>query len=379
MPITWTIRASLSVLWLGLALGFSLLIGGCSAVIPPALQPAPPSPTLTSTPATPLSVALAPTATRADPTYTRTPTLTPTLTRTPSVTPTFTPTPLPTLTRTPTRTPLPVGHITRIDTQYHSAALNEDRRIFIYLPPGYNESPQRRYPVLYLLHGYGGFTSQSTTEWEQWGLKEKAEAMIVSGQIQPVIIVQPSGFMGDGQPSYFFNHGPGTDGKRWGDAIWADAVNYVDANYRTLRQVSSRAIGGFSLGGQGALSLALLHPEVFKIVGGHSPSFRGADGSIPFIDDWNYFNQFDPIWLVENTDTGRQLTLWMDVGTDDDRVRNCGPGSNRCVEAFHELLLARGMPHDWHDTWPGPHEGTAYWGPHIPDYLIWYSSKLAAQ
>jgi S-formylglutathione hydrolase FrmB len=125
------------------------------------------------------------------------------------------------------------------------------------------------------------------------------------------------------------------------------------------------------------LSLALLHPEVFRIVGAHSPSFRGADGSIPFIDDWNYFNQFDPIWLVENTETGSQLTIWMDVGVDDDRVRNCGPGSNRCVEAFHELLLAHGMPHDWHDTWPGPHEGTAYWGPHIPDYLAWYSSKLA--
>lgn len=372
LPIIWTIRASRSGLWVCLVLGLSVLTGGCSAVISPVLQPTPALVlTWTSTPAATR------TAAQAAPTYTLTSSLTPTVSRTPTLTPTSTQTPLPTLTRTPTRTPLPTGHITRIDTQYHSTALNEDRRILIYLPPGYNESPQRRYPVLYLLHGYGGFTSQISTEWEQWGLKDKAEAMILSGQIQPLIIVQPSGFMGDGQPSYFFNHGPGTDGKRWGDAIWQDAVNYVDTNYRTLSQVQSRAIGGFSLGGQGALSLALLHPEVFRIVGAHSPSFRGADGSIPFINDWNYFNQFDPIWLVENTETGRQLNIWMDVGANDDRVRNCGTGSNRCVEAFHELLLARGMPHDWHDDWPGLHEGPTYWGPHIPDYLAWYSVKLA--
>ncbi len=217
-----------------------------------------------------------------------------------------------------------------------------------------------------------------TTEWEQWGLMGGVQEAIVKGEIQPMIVVQPNAFMVDGQCSLFFNHGPGTDGKPWGDYIWKDVVNYIDANYRTLPRPESRAIGGFSFGGQGALSLALTHPEVFKVVGGHSPSFRGADGSIGFLDDWNWYNQFDPIWLVQNTDHAKQLSMWLDVATGDDKVRNCGQGSDRCVEAFHALLLNRGVAHEWHDTWPGPHEGS-YWMGHLPDYLAWYSSQLIGQ
>ena len=87
----------------------------------------------------------------------------------------------------------------------------------------------------------------------------------------------------------------------------------------------------------------------------------------------------DPIWLVQNTNTAKELTLWMDVALYDDKVRGCGPGSDRCVEAFHALLVSKGIPHEWHDQWPGGHEGPTYWGPHIPDYLQWYSSVLVGQ
>jgi enterochelin esterase-like enzyme len=255
--------------------------------------------------------------------------------------------------------------------------LGEDRRILIYLPPGYDDSPQRRYPVMYMLHGYGGYT-QPVPEWEEWGLKDQAESLTLSGQIQPMIVVQPDGFMPDGQPSYFFNHAPASDGKRWGDYVWQDVVNYTDTNYRTLPRRESRAVGGFSLGGQAALSLSLLHPEIFKVVGAHSPSFRSADGSIPFFGDWNYYNQYDPFWLVQNTDTARQLAIWIDVGADDDKWRNCSP-DQKCIESFHALLVARGIPHDWHDDWPGKHEGPSYWSVHVSDYLVWYASKLVGQ
>lgn len=293
--------------------------------------------------------------------------------------PTLTRTLTPTRTRTPTPYPIPTGSITRIDTRFRSAALQQDRRILIYLPPGYNTQTQRRYPVLYMLHGWGGFDKPTTTEWEQWGLKDRAQELMLNGKIQPMIIVQPDGFMPDTSNSLYFNHGPGTDGKVWGDYIWRDVVNYVDANYRTLRQSSSRAIGGFSFGGQGALSLSLTHPDVFQVVGAHSPSFRGADGSLPFINDWNWFNQFDPIWLVQNTNHAKQLTLWMDVALNDEKVRHCGAESNRCVEAFHALLVSKGIVHEWQDQWQGTHEGYTYWMHHIVDYLPWYAQNLAGQ
>ena len=61
--------------------------------------------------------------------------------------------------------------------------------------------------------------------------------------------------------------GPDSDGKRWGDYVWKDVVNYADATYRTLTGRESRAIGGLSAGGQAAYALALTHPDVFSIAG----------------------------------------------------------------------------------------------------------------
>ncbi len=345
-----------------------MLAVGCSSVTSRPLA------TSTTIPA-PVEIAWAETRTSVNaPTIQSSPTntLPPTATSTPTLTRT------PTQTRTPTNTPLPRGRTTKIETKFKSNLINEERRLIVYLPPGYNDSPQRRYPTLYMLHGYGGCIDP-ITEWETWGLKDKSESLTTSGQIQPMIIVQPDGFMDDCQPSYFFNHQPGaTDGKPWADYIWGEIVSYIDQTYRTIAKPASRAIGGFSLGGQGALTLAFLHPEVFGIVGAHSPSFRGADGSIAILNDWNWYNQYDPIWLAQNTDKPRQLTIWLDVGADDDKVRHCGPNSDRCVEGFRAILLARNIAHEWHGDWAGKHEGT-YWSPHLPDYLKWYSSQLRGQ
>jgi enterochelin esterase-like enzyme len=322
----------------------------------------------------------------ATPTPTSTPSLTPTPSSTPTHTATATRTATPTKTHTPTPAhtltpyPIPSGNITRIDATFHSASLGLDREVIIYLPPGYNVTTQRRYPVLYLLHGWGGFDLKHTTEWEGWGLQQGVQDAIVKGISQPMIVVQPLAYLPNPpyECSLFFNHGPGTDGKPWGDYIWKDVVNYIDSTYRTLPRRESRAIGGYSFGGQGALSLGLIHPEIFKVIGGHSPSFRQADGSIDFMNDPNWFNQFDPVWLVQNKDTTKQLSIWLDVATGDDKVRNCGAGSDHCVEAFHALLVSKGIVHAWQDQWPGPHEGS-YWQGHLPDYMTWYSSQLIGE
>lgn len=183
-----------------------------------------------------------------------------------------------------------------------------------------------------------------------------------------MIVVMP-----DGGYSYWFNHAQvaDSDGLPWGDYIWKEVVAFADQNFRTLPQRSSRAIGGLSAGGQGALMLGLTHPEVFGIVGAHSPSLRGADGSIAFFGDPEYFKQYDPQWLIANTETWRQLTIWIDVGHDDSQWGGV-------IVQFHQWLNVLGVSHDYMDGWRGVHEDS-YWRDHIADYLVWYSSKLVGE
>ena len=200
------------------------------------------------------------------------------------------------------------------------------------------------------------------------------DQLILSQRIQPIIVVMPSGNdnPAGGIGSFWLNHAPppASDGKRWGDYIWKDIVSYVDAKYRTLPHRESRAIGGLSAGGQGALTLALTHPEVFGIVGAHSPSFRRADGSVAAFGDQAYYNQFDPIWLVQNVQSSKQLIIWIDDGQSDtewgDADRN-----------FHDLLVGLNIQHDWH-IFTGGHD-PGYWKTHVPDYFQWYSSRLIGQ
>lgn len=315
-------------------------------------------------------------------TSTATPTVRATLTPLASVCGTFL-TPQPTQTPgpgNPTRNPLPTatrfpaqgGQSRLVETRFHAAAVDRDMTALVYLPPGYFDS-ERRYPVLYMLSGFSG----DEHEWVNMGICDSLEQLIRGGYIQPMIVVLPSG-----NQSWWFNHAPppGGDGMRWGDYVWQDVVGMVDGSYRTLPQAASRAIGGLSAGGQSALMLGMTHPDVFRIIGAHSPSFRGADGSVPDFGTWDFFNQYDPVWLVQNTDTTRQLTIWIDVAAGDYQWRNCNPppSPQRCIAIFHEMLDAKGIPHDYQDSWAGIHDDF-YWSAHIPDYLMWYSSKLVGQ
>lgn len=139
---------------------------------------------------------------------------------------------------------------------------------FVYLPPGYDAEPGRRYPVLYLLHGvldspevwvepvYDGMTIQATMD-----------SLIGAGEIGPAIVVMPNGRNAYGG-SYYANS-PVTGG--WADFIARDVVAHVDRAYRTIPARGSRAILGHSMGGLGAIRLAMLYPEVFSVAWGMNP------------------------------------------------------------------------------------------------------------
>ena len=198
---------------------------------------------------------------------------------------------------------------------------------------------------MYLLSGLGG----NYREWVQYGVCSEMDGLVRNGRVQPMIVVMPSGndSPAGGLGSYWFNHAPPplSDGKRWGDYIWQDVVNYVDTNYRTIPRRESRAIGGLSAGGQGALTHALTHPEIFSAVGAHSPSFRRADGSVAAFGDPAYYQQYDPIWLAQNTQTWKELAIWIDDGDADNQW-------GTAIREYHDLLVALDIPHEWH-IFPG--------------------------
>jgi enterochelin esterase-like enzyme len=251
------------------------------------------------------------------------------------------------------------GGTTVTPVSFYSKTLGLGTWYEIILPPGYKQSTQR-YPVLYLLHGAAGGAS----EWVEVGIHQAADTLWTEGALPPFIIVLPEG--GNG---YYLNHANG--GPRWGDYIAGEVVQEIDANYRTLADPEHRAIGGLSMGGDGALQLGLHHPDIFGIVGAHSPTTRLSYDKLPgpFYGDTDYWLQNNPVWLIENTDAAAELKIWIDVGEDDVWKPS--------AEALHEALLERGVDHQFAEL-PGTHEAE-YWEANQDDYLAFYGGAFAEQ
>ncbi len=266
-------------------------------------------------------------------------------------------TPVPALNGTPVEVSEPLQG-TLLDDELTSPIIGETFAYRIYLPPDYLAEPRRHYPVLYMLHGAGG----NYTEWTDSFLPEQIDRLIVANAIEPMIVVMPD----DGETTYFANW---DNGPRWGDYIADDVVSTIDQRYRTLPDAAGRAIGGLSMGGLGALNLAFQHPDIFGVVGAHSPSVRlEPDPNLWFLTGQNFW-EHNPIWLAQHAPGLDFLRIWLDVGADDIWLPN--------IEAVHTALLSEGLHQEWHE-FPGTHEAE-YWILHLPDYLRFYSAALSDQ
>lgn len=136
--------------------------------------------------------------------------------------------------------------------QFNSSLLNRGVRYSIYLPPDYYTS-NRRYPVVYLLHGY----SDDQTGWVQFGEADRiVDEQIKSGELPPMIIVMP-----DGGVTFYINDYQGKT--RYEDMFTQEFIPFIDSTYRTRPQREFRGVSGLSMGGYGSLTLAMHHPELF--------------------------------------------------------------------------------------------------------------------
>jgi S-formylglutathione hydrolase len=137
----------------------------------------------------------------------------------------------------------------------------------VYLPPGY-EASTKRYPTLYLLHG---FTANNRIwingAYQGMKLQTLMDDLIRNGKVRELIVVAANG--SNAYKGSFYTNSVVTG--NWEDFITRDLVNYVDANYRTLAQAQSRGIAGHSMGGYGSVMLGMKHPEIFSVVYALSP------------------------------------------------------------------------------------------------------------
>jgi len=150
---------------------------------------------------------------------------------------------------------LPHGNVQQV--LFPSKSTNTSRRAFIYTPPGYGKDTKKRYPVLYLQHGWG----EDETAWSNQGHANLImDNMIADGKIKPFIIVMTYGMTNDVKFGGLRNF----DYKPFQTVLIDELIPYVDANFRTLANQSNRAMAGLSMGGMETHTITLARPDVFS-------------------------------------------------------------------------------------------------------------------
>jgi S-formylglutathione hydrolase len=141
-------------------------------------------------------------------------------------------------------------------------------RMSIYLPPGYNNQPERRFPVLYFLHGFDADDRALVKgAYQNLNIRISMDSLVRLGTVREMIIVMPSAR--NAYNGSFYTNSPVTG--NWELFITRDLVNYVDRKYRTLKTRTGRGLAGHSMGGYGALRIGMRHPETFSAVYALSP------------------------------------------------------------------------------------------------------------
>jgi len=207
--------------------------------------------------------------------------------------------------------------------EYDSKSVGGKRKMVIYTPPGY--APDRKYPVLYLLHGAG----DNETGWQRRGSANVIlDNLYAEGKLAPMIVVMPNGSV----------RSPGNDRRLGRDNAFEndllhDILPFIESHYAVQPDAEHRAIAGLSMGGGQAISIGLAHLDTFAWVGGFSSALFGPQAE-----------------RIGDATSRQQLRLlWLSCGNADRLIE----GS----QALHDALEREKVPHVWHvdsgsHAWP---------------------------
>jgi S-formylglutathione hydrolase FrmB len=292
-----------------------------------------------------------------------------------------------------------------------SYALGTVKKVQVYLPPSYDGS-SARYPVAYYLHGWSGDESN----WVKAGRINTTMDSLVAGGMREMIVVMPDGDDSWWTTSFALPDVPGClrtlpnyagDGSsycvpwpHYDDYVNYDLVRHVDATYRTRADRAHRGIAGLSMGGFGAVLLALQYPETFAAAASHSGVVWPLEWAPEGVLD-RPAGTADSTWTrIWNNAVGRSIrsvfgrdtAAWYsrDPARMLDRAKargaalpalkvDCGTGDPFLAgnRAFRDALRARGVTLTY-DEHPGVHDW-AYWRTHARESLAWLATQIAAR
>lgn len=257
-----------------------------------------------------------------------------------------------------------------------SKLMNKNLKAAVTTPSGYSKS-DKRYPVVYLLHGGSG----SFSDWHQ-KVTEPGLVNQLSDQYQ-LIIVTP----GVGPASYYYDS-PKLDSVQYESYLTQELIPFIDGNYNTISKREARAITGLSMGGHGAFLISAKHPELFIAAGSMSGvmnidtrmwkvpeefrTLRQEGQKLMLGEELNYdapeFSPYTAVGLVEKMKSNG-LALILDCGVEDFLI-----DTNR---QMHRLLLENGTPHEYTER-PGAHTWQ-YWTAALPVHIHFLNKHLARQ
>jgi len=225
-----------------------------------------------------------------------------------------------------------VAHGTINTVQYDSQTLSTRREMLVYTPPGY--SADKKYPVIYLLHGLNSGAGQ----WPYWCRADYViDNLLADGKIGPVIMVFPNCntniTVENPKPDEKAERKDGFKGYgvHFENDLLQDIIPYIEANYSVYTDREHRALAGLSMGGGQSLNIGLSHINTFANVGGMS--------SAP---NTNEFGGLSDSKLLPDLEAAREQlkVLWLGCGNKD--------GLIRVSQKVHQHLKEQGIPHVWH-------------------------------
>ncbi|MFZ9982679.1 MAG: alpha/beta hydrolase [Cyclobacteriaceae bacterium] len=258
-----------------------------------------------------------------------------------------------------------------------SQILGKEVEYSVYFPPDY-EISSRRYPVLYLLHGY----SDDETGWTQFGeVKAIADRQLSKDEMTSMIIVMP-----DAGISWYINS---YDGKvLYEDFFVKELIPFIDTNYRTRTDRQYRAVAGLSMGGHGTLVLSMKHPDLFSTAAPLSAAvWTDAEVTGMPEENWgrgiglvygkdlkgkdrlgSHFQKNSGIGLVNslNADDLKKVRYYIDCGDKDFLIKG--------NMALHAAMIDKKIPHEFRVR-QGVHDWT-YWRTALPEVFRFVSESF---